>query len=142
MVLYLLNLKADIPGLTTLKYNKLFIKQNFPDFHQPRINLDPPDKAIVEEAEKALEDINRNMQDAVSRQMLETIGKRGDGEWREFYLKQRLSSSLKGVPDIDSFSERRSVPEELKKTLHNNYEFDQEEDSDIRSTAISEESAK
>ena len=114
VVIYLLSLKANIPGMTTLKYNKLFLRQNFPEFHQPRVNLDPPDKEIIEETEKALEDISRNLQDAVSKQMLDTISKRGDGEWRELYLNQRLSSSIKGVPDLDTFLERRSVPEELK----------------------------
>lgn len=69
--------------------------------------------------------------------MLGQITSQTDRNWKEKYVKERRNQLGKSS-DLSS----TQLPIALRKNLIVPYEFDNEEDSDMRSTAITEESAK
>jgi len=145
IVEYLLERGADIPGITSRKYNKLFLKYKFKEFHQPRMNLTLTQQEMDKLAgniEEGIDDQSMNSERVIQNKMLSDIGDRADEKWKDTYLKHRVAQTENGRSDRTAFSDNDEFPESLRKTLRSNYEFDQEEDSDMRSTALTEETAK
>lgn len=71
---------------------------------------------------------------------MESIDHEADQKWRSTYLKERLAQDVPS--DTETAHSHRKLPDDLKQTLLNKYEFDAEENSDLRSTVLTEESAK
>ena len=136
IVKLLLEKGADIPGITSLKYNKLFLKHKFKDFHHPKVDLSGPD---LKGEDYGLEKEKLSLKILTDKQRCKNISDEADFKWKDAYLRERLSNNLSSEETLSSFN---GLPDTLRSTLMSNYEFDEEEDAKMRSSFLTEDSAK
>jgi DNA repair exonuclease SbcCD ATPase subunit len=144
IVKYLLERGAEPPGITNRKYNKLFMQHKFKDFHQPRVDLtmtDSETNEIVKELEETIDDQSLTSERLSTKKFLNDLANQADNKWISTYKKHKKDNNVEDSPS-GKHSETQRLPQNLRKSLYANYEFDQEEDSDMRSTVITEETAK
>ncbi|CAI2371204.1 unnamed protein product [Moneuplotes crassus] len=74
------------------------------------------------------------------KQINANISDKADQKWKTAYLKERLANDVES--EDETIASKRRLPDQLRSTLKSNYEFDEEEDAEMRSTVLTEETAK